>query len=194
MTPLALMSSILVVLAAACGGGSAADPRPENGRYENRTVRYSFEYPQQWPDASDKIKLSVAEANVLDNVAVGAYNEETGFFDGVHVFVVKLSETVNAEDIDHHLEQLDDIYRRQAEAVGGRLQTPTTVELGGLKARQYIIEFVYGGLAQVQTASAQTVTFWGDRQYAVNCQGSAATWDEKVLPGCEQVLQTFRFR
>lgn len=196
LPPLLLLCLGLAVLAVACGGDEAPRPRPQDGQYDNPTVRYRFEYPQDWADVSDKVGLSVREGDpdLVDSVAVGKFDEATGFFDGVLVFVVRINETVNDSNRDRHLDELDQAFRRQAELIGALMATPTTVELGGLKARQYIAEFVFGGAAQVQAASAQTVTFFGDRQYTVNCQGRQSTFDEVVLRGCEQVLQSFRFR
>lgn len=196
---LSLLAVLVALLASglsvACGGDEPK-PRPVDGRYENRVVRYSFEYPRDWQDVSDKVGLSIREGSpdIIDSVAVGRFDERTGFFDGVHVFVVRVNETVNESNIERHLSEVDEAFRRQAELTGAILVPPTNVELGGLRARQYITEFVFGGAAQVQAASAQTVTFFGDRQYTVNCQGRAATWDDLILAGCEQVLQSFRFR
>jgi hypothetical protein len=182
----------LVGLACSSGGGPS---RPAPGVYESAAFGYGFTYPGDWPNITDKIALSLEEEGpkVLESVAFGEYDERTGFLDGVHVFVVEINETVTPDNIERHFAELDDAFRKQSAAVGGKMTPPTDAELDGVRARQYLVEFVYGGLAQTQAASAQTIAFIGNRQYAVNCQGRASTFNEKVLPGCEQVLQTLRF-
>jgi hypothetical protein len=179
------------------GGDDDGDSRPSNGRYTNATMRYSFEYPRGWQDLTDQIPFVVPEATtILDRVAVGTYETETGAFNGIQVSVVQVNHTVDDSNLRTELEALDQVYSQQAATVRGKLHPPEWVELGGLTARQYVTEFAFGSSSVpiFQVASAQVVTFFGDRQYIVNCQGRLASFDEQVLPGCEQALQAFRFR
>ena len=174
-------------------GGAEETPRPSKGSYTNNRMRYTFEYPSEWSDVSADIKLVAPEgAKILDHVVVGSMEPETGMLNGVQVSVVQISQTVEAGQLEAELQALDAIFQQQATIVKGTLSTPEWVELGGLKARQYVFDFTYG--FGDRAASAQVVTFFGDRQYTVNCQGRFSSFDEKVLPGCEQVLQSFRFR
>lgn len=182
------------VLLTACGGGDdddAAPARPADGRYENSKMRFEFEYPKEWGDITDKVKLVVpAETKILDHVAIGTYEEQSGFMNGAQVSVVEIMEDISQPELEAELEALDETFRQQAATVRGKLLEPQWVELGGLKARQYVVEFVLGF---DQAASAQTITFFGARQYTVNCQGRFSSFNELVLPGCEQLLQSFRF-
>jgi len=176
-------------------GGDEGIPRPTDGRYTNNRMRYTFEYPSDWADVSDQIKLSLpagAKVKILDHVVVGSVEPEIGLLNGVQISVVQMSQTVDAGQLEAELQALDAIFQQQATTVKGTLSTPEWVELGGLKARQYVFDFTFG--FGDRAASAQVVTFFGDRQYTVNCQGRFSSFDEKVLPGCEQVLQSFRFR
>jgi hypothetical protein len=186
-----LALSVLVLLTlAACG--RSEKPVPLNGQYANGKERYLFSYPVEWDDVSKAVGVAVStEVMILDQVAVGKFDTELGLLSGVQVYVVKVKQRVKADDLDKQLGELDDLYRQQAARVSGRLSETKTVELGGLKARQYVIEFVF--LGRIEAASVQTVTFLGDRQYVVNCQGRRASWNEDVLAGCERVLQSFRF-
>jgi hypothetical protein len=186
--------SVALLTAMACGG-SGGEPAPKAGHYENEAVRYLFDYPDDWQDVSDTIQLTFnegEEATVLDSVVVGNLEEETQLLNGVQVTVVQVNAEVTDENRATELLALDPLYDQLASQAAGGVTAKSDVELGGLAARQYVVEFVYAN--QVQAASAQTVTFFGDRQYIVNCQGRADTFDEQVLPGCEQVLQSFRFR
>jgi hypothetical protein len=93
---------------------------------------------------------------VLEQTAVGDLEAQSGVFDGALVSVVRINHEVKANDLPAELKDLDQVFQQQAEAVKGRLQPPQDGELGGLPARQYVIEFVsaQGDLL----ASAQTVT------------------------------------
>jgi hypothetical protein len=187
--------SIALLTVAACGGGGDEDPAPKDGHYENRSVRYFFDYPAEWPDVTDTLQLTFNEgqqATVLDSVVVGNVEDEIMLLNGVQVTVVQVNAEVTDENRASELLALDPLYDQLASQAAGGVTAKSDVELGGLAARQYVVEFVYAN--QVQAASVQTVTFFGDRQYIVNCQGRADTFDEEVLPGCEQALQSFRFR
>jgi hypothetical protein len=177
------------------GGGAKAAPRPADGHYQNSKMRYSFDYPTDWQDVTDLITFSVPkEAQVLDRVAVGVVDKDTGVFRGAQVTVVKLNRKVKESDLDQELSNLDDLFKQQAAAVKGKLDPPKPAELGGLKARQYLLQFAFTSTQVVfDVASSQVVTFFGDKQYTVNCQGASADYNKTVVPGCEQLLQSFRF-
>ena len=183
----------VALLALACGGGDG-DAAPADGHYENKSVRYVFDYPADWGDVSDAVRLGfdAEQPDIVDTVAVGSVEPELGLLNGVHVTVIRVKAEVTSDSLPAELDSLNSLYEQLAAQAAGRLAEVKDVELGGLRARQYVVEFVYAG--RVQAASAQTVTFFGDRQYTVNCQGLAETFDTEVLPGCEQVLQTFHFR
>jgi hypothetical protein len=200
------IAGILLVIAAICAagatglylvfssGGDSTPPRPADGSYTNAKMRYTFAYPTSWDDVSDLVKLQLPEgatATILDQVAVGNVEPQTGLLNGALVSVVKLDHTVKVNDMPAELKALDQVFQQQAAAVSGVLEPPQDGDLGGLPARQYIIKFVYQG---DEAASAQTVTFFGDRQYTVNCQGRASSFSKDVLPGCEQLVQSFRFK
>lgn len=177
--------------------GDEVKPRPKDGRYSNSRVRYQFEYPIEWKDLSAEVKGALpAGADTVDYLAVGDTEAETGILNGIQIIVVRIDHTVSGENLEKELVELEPLFRQQATRAAGILKDPQWVELGGLKARQYITQFELGRANQplVSVVSTQVVTFFGDRQYTVNCQGRLATFDEKVLPGCELVLQTFRFR
>jgi hypothetical protein len=169
---------------------------PENGRYESQAARYSFDYPRQWQDLEDRVKFEVPpDLQLLDAVVVGYMESEPELFNGVQVTVTRIDRVVPREGIEGELTRLDQIFRDGAAAARAEFHEPAWVELGGLKARQYITEFLLGSSSGiVEVASARVVTYFGDRQYAVNCQGRVADFDARVLAGCEQVLQSFRFR
>jgi hypothetical protein len=191
---LAGLSIVLVsVFLAACGGGDG-ESSPKDGHYANAKYRYKFDYPKSWGDVTKALKIEVREGEpvVLDRVAVGSIEADVGLLDGVQVAVVQINHEVTADGLERELTDLDALFQTFASQVAGNLKPPQTVELGGLKARQYVIEFAY--LGRIQAASAQTVTFFGDRQYTVNCEGRASSFNADVLPGCEQILQTFRFQ
>lgn len=185
----AVVAGVALLLA---GGEEDSPSHPEDGRFKNSKLRFEFEYPPEWEDITDKIKFAVPDSTqVLEHVVVGNYEDETGLMNGAQISVVKLNKKVAADQLEAELQELDLTFQKQAQAVSGKLLPPEWVELGGLKARQYIIEFLF---ATDEAASAQTITFFGDRQYTVNCQGRFSSFDEKVLPGCEKILQTFRFK
>ncbi len=168
-----------------------------DGRYNNSRVRFAFEYPPQWNDLSKQIKSRAPEgADLVDFVAVGHAETDTGIVNGVQVIVVRINHKVAAAALEQELLDLEPLFKQQASRAGGKLKEPQWVELGGLRARQYITEYSLqsNNAPAVEVASAQVITFFGDRQYTVNCQGRLATFDTDVLPGCEQILQTFRFK
>ena len=183
---------LIALVAAGCGAGDSA-PAPRGGHYRNDGVRYRFDYPASWEDASQAVTIQVGEGklDLVDKVAVGEVEEDTGILNGVMVIVVRIDHAVTAEGLEKELSELDALHKEFAASVAGVLTTREGVELGGLRARQYLVQFAYRGIAEV--ASAQTVTFFGDRQYTVNCQGRASRFESDVLPGCEKVLETFRF-
>jgi hypothetical protein len=193
--PFSVLVLPLLLVALACGGDDEGADPPAGGHYENATVRYEFDYPEAWADISGEVELGFEEGGeqpeLLDNVAVGEL-DEIGLLHGVHVTVVRVSDEVTEATIGAELAAVDALYERLAAQAAGRVVETRDVELGGLPARQYVLEYVFAG--QAQAASAFTVTFFGDRQYTVNCQGRADSFDVDVLPGCEQVLQSFRFR
>jgi hypothetical protein len=187
---------IAAALLAGCGGGDGGGG-PSGGVYSNDEVRYEFTYPKAWQDVSDKVKLQISEGSPdqLDHVAVGEFNSELGLLSGVQVTVVRLNKQIALEALETELLAMDASFTRLASTVAGKQATPEFGELGGLKARQYVIEFVYTAAnQQVQVASAQTITFFGDRQYTVNCQAPVNDFDSKVRAGCEQVLGSLRFK
>ena len=182
-----------VLLAAGCGGGSSA-PAPKDGHYRNDRVRYRFDYPASWRDASQAVTIQISEGklDLVDKVAVGNLEENTGILNGVMVIVVRIDHEVTPDGLEKELSDVDGLYKQFAANVAGALTTREGAELGGLSARQYVVQFAYLGMVEV--ASAHVVTFFGDRQYTVNCQGRASRFDSDVLPGCEKILESFRFK
>jgi hypothetical protein len=175
---------------------NAKPPRPADGKYTNSRVRYTFEYPVDWQDLTDVIQPKLPDnASVVDRVTVGAIDKDTQVFRGVLVTVVKIDHKVDAKELDSELFSLDDIFQRQAAAVKGKLDPPQPAKLGGLTARQYLFKFAFTSTQVVfDVASSQVTTFFGDRQYTVNCQGPTTDFDKTVLPGCERILESFRFQ
>ena len=101
---------------------------------------------------------------------------------------------MNQDNLAAAFTDLDGLFQQFSASVSGRQNDPQDGELGGLKARQYVVQFVYhAGGAPQQIATAQTVTFVGNLEYTVNCQGVLDTFDTDIRPGCEQALQSFRF-
>jgi len=190
----AAFAAVLALVISGCGGGKA---RPSNGRYSNQEFRYAFDYPKEWEDVTAKVKLAVEKGtpNVLDQVSLGKVDPDIGYFIGVQVSVIGINHTVAQAALEKELTDLDALFQTYAGQVRGKLKEPQWAELGGLKARQYVVEFAYtGGNQQLLVSNAETVTFFGDRQYIVNCQGRTTTFDNDVLGGCEKILQTFRFK
>ncbi len=195
---LAFGVAVAVVAGAALlifSGGDKKQPAPADGKYANSRMRYLFDYPTDWTDLPQITFVVPKETQVLDKVTVGPAAKDEGIFDFTQVTVVKLNHQVKINDLPNELMALDDVFKQQAATVKGTLRDPVWVELGGLRARQYVTEFVYGNTSLLfQTVSAQVVTFFGDRQYTVNCQGRFDAFDTVVLPGCEQILSSFRFK
>ncbi len=186
---------LAAVAATACGGShKASPPAPKNGSYTNSTLRYTFQYPKDWPDISKDVKVQVQNGTVtpMDKVGLGGLDQQTGLISGALVSVVHIDHQVQADNIQNDLNAQDDLFRKVATDVKGKLTIQNDVQLGGLPAHQYLVEFVYAG--QINAVSAQTITFFGDRQYTVDCEGPADKFNDTVKPGCEQILQSFRFK
>ena len=204
------LAAALVVVAGICAAGAfgaylllkgsddstAKPPRPADGKYSNARVRYSFDYPQDWQDLTDTIQSKLPEnAAVLDQVTVGTIDKDTQIFRGATLTVVKVNHVIDSKSLDSELTALDDTFQKQAVAVKGKLDPPQPAKLGGLDARQYNFKFAFTSTQVVfDVASSQVTTFFGDRQYTVNCQGPTVDFNKTVLEGCEQVLQSFRFQ
>jgi DnaJ-like protein len=185
---LAVVTIVVVGLAfllARSGGGGGST----KGHYDDGRLRYSFDYPKNWADVTAKVKVAAGKStpNLLSHAALGSFDESTGLFSGVQVSVVQTTRALTDGE-------LDDLFQQFSASVKGRQNEPQDGTLGGQKARQYVVEFVHdAGGAQQQIATAQTVTFMGDREYTVNCQGLQESFDTDIRPGCEQALQTFQF-
>ncbi len=185
-----MMLVVLAGAALACGGDSKG-PSAKGGSYENKRVRYSFQYPKAWTDISSAIKPAVeGQVDLLDKVALGNQDDKTGVLVGVMVIVVRINHEVAGDALEQELTYTDGLFKQQSEKTAGKLTVDRDAKLGGLAARQYVIEQVVG---TKQFAVASTVTYFGDRQYSVVCQGPAEGFDKDVKPGCEQVLNSFRF-
>ncbi len=188
---LAFGVAVAVVAGAALlvfSGGDKKQPAPADGKYANSRMRYLFDYPTDWTDLPQITFVVPKETQVLDKVTVGPAPTDEGIFNFTQVIVVQVNHQVKADGLQDELLGLDGLFKQQAATVKGTLHDPTWVELGGLRARQYVTEFVYGNTALLfQAVSAQVVTFFGDRQYIVNCQGRFDAFDTVVLPGCEQI-------
>ncbi len=186
---LAILSPLLLL---SCGDDGK--PAPKDGRYENKKVRYSFEYPREWGDVTNVIIHTAEGAEVVDSVAVGRQDPDTGALNGVQVTVTRVNQEVKRDRLEEALAELDDVFDQLARKYSGRVVRRESVELGGLSARMYTIQFTLLGPVIAELASVQTATFFGDRQYTVNCQSRVDTFNAEVLAGCEQVLQSFRFK
>ncbi|HXH21951.1 MAG TPA: hypothetical protein VNN10_07965 [Dehalococcoidia bacterium] len=193
---LGIVAAVAAVAAFALPGGDGEPEeaaRPADGRYVNSRLRYQFEYPKSWSDVKDRVKpAGREELTLLDDVYVGELETVPDTFHGVRVTVSQHERAVPREALTGELVKLDEALRSRAAAARADFWDPQWVELGGLPARQYITEFPLGN--GLELATAQYVTIFGDRQYTVSCQGRADKWDQAVLAGCEQVLQSFRFR
>ncbi len=189
---LALLTAALLPLACS-GGGKSGEAKPQNGKYDNTKVGYSFQYPKEWGDQSGAIKPTVRGGDQVDAVVVGNVEPELTLLNGVMVTVYRINHQVAADMLGDELNATDKLFQDFAASVKGRLVSAGTDQtMAGLKARQYIVQFVYMG--QVEVASAQTVTYFKDLQYTVNCWGRATDFDQTVLPGCEQILNRFRIK
>jgi hypothetical protein len=188
-----VVAAVLAYQAISADDDAEEAPRPQGGSYVNSRLRYNFDYPPQWADVKDRVEPAIAEEiELLDDVYVGELDTLPDVFHGVRVTVTQVDHQVPREGIEGELAQLDGALRSRAAAAGAEFWEPEWVELGGLKARRYITEYPLG--RGFELATAQVVTYFGDRQYIVSCQGRVDKFDEAVLAGCEKVLQSFRFR
>jgi hypothetical protein len=184
-----------VLIGVACGGGG--DAKNATSRFSDPKQGYGFDYPKPWQDVTAKVKLAAGQAgrpNLLGQIALGNFDDKLGLFSGAQVSVVGIDHEVKSENLDTELVGLDDLFQKFSVSVAGRENDPQSGQLGGLSARQYVVQFVYhSGAQDEQIATAQTVTFLGNRQYTVNCQGLLEKFDSDIRPGCEKVLMSFRF-
>src|SRR5262245_24408767 len=154
---------------------------PGSSHYSDSKLNYSFDYQKDWQDVTSKVRLAAGQQgkpNLLGQIALGSFDDKVGLFSGVQVSVVQIDHDVKAENLDAELAQLDDLFQKFSASVAGRENDPQPGQLGGMDARQYVVQFVYhSGPVDEQIATAQTVTFQGNRQYTVNCQGLLDKFD-----------------
>lgn len=189
---------VVTILLLILGVGKSSDTAKSGTvHYSDGKLAYSFDYPKGWEDVTSKVKLAAGQQgkpNLLGQIALGAFDDKVGLFSGVQVSVVQINHEVKPENLDAELVSLDDLFSKFSASVAGRENDPQSGQLGGLAARQYVVQFVYhSGAQDEQIATAQTVTFSGDRQYTVNCQGLLEKFDTDIRPGCEQALASFKF-
>jgi len=156
------------------------------GHYENTELGFAFDYPDHWEQLPVGYETEVGEAETVARISVGTLEGEALLLSGMDVTVNRLVEAVSE---DEFFEAADSLFEQVAGQAGGVLEERDWTELGGQRARRYVVNFVMEGLS---LTSEQVTTVQGDLQFTLDCQGERARFQE-VRTGCQVVLDSFEF-
>ena len=159
-------------------------------RYVNGELGFAFEYPDRWE--YDERQMSAggqsSQRDRLGTVSIGQIAEDgSGRLDGIIVEVNRPPEGV--ETIDEILTGVDSFMNQLAVSRGGAITEESWTEIGGLRARRYVLYF---SRWRTPVTSEYVMSLRPGQFLIVICQGARDSFQDVRL-GCQAVFDTFAF-
>ena len=184
------LALVAAVMASACGGNGGDED--QQGHYENAELGFTFDYPSHWEQLTmtGGEEASWGQEEIVASIGVGTLaGEDTQMVNGMSVRVVRGPMAIPQDEFEEWFEAMDDLNAQLARRLGGAVEEKDWTELGGVKARRYVI---YTRREGVPVASEQVIALRGDLEFVLLCEGERDRFQE-VRKGCQVVLDTFQF-
>lgn len=176
-----LIAAVIAVFAVMSLTGGEDESSTTAGSYSDHGV--SFDYPSDWQDFGPAT-FEVASGDVQWSESFGASAGSSGAI--VTEYALKKDVgSVSEADLQAELDQLFTSTVAQANGELTQPLAPTTVN--GLPGYQVSFTSTTGGL---DLTTDMVLVFQGTQQWNIQCQYAAAE-QQDVLPGCEQIWNSF---
>ena len=214
--PILLLPAAIIGLA--CGGGDSAQPptseatptaappsptptptptpTPEAeetlGHYENSELGFTFDYPAQWEQIREPISFEAGgpqpELDVMAMVAVAPVVQESEK-DSALIIMVNANTLDPQTQIDELVSELDSLAAQIAGGVQGVLKEKGWTQVGGLRARRYVIDFSQG---TVPATTEQVFVVRPGQTFQMICEADQSLFKE-IHRGCQFIYDSFVF-
>ncbi len=182
---LAVVVAVIAVLSLSGGDDGSSTAGQDVGGDDNRFSDHgvSFDYPSDWQDFGPAT-FQVNSGDVQWSESFGAQAGSSGAI----VTEYALKKDVSSVSEDALQAELDQLVTSTVDQAGGQLThplSPTTVN--GMPGYQVSFTSTTGG---VDLTTDMVLVFQGTQQWNIQCQYAAAH-QQDVLPGCQQIWNTF---